>query len=164
VQVDPDFQRKLDEFNRSQNAHVDIAVTWDTRRRRWQVWAIPTADSSHPHYNPKMLLQLARTLPDGSGRSGVKLFLWARYDEQGQDAGYLPLDDRLLDSLRMADSFRSRNHFDEVITEPELQKEITLKQRLRDIAYGARSYWWGLDRLSIAPGARGGGDWRWRIR
>lgn len=157
----PDFQRKLDEFNDSQGPGVKVDVCFDPKIKRWTVWAVPQGDTSHPKYNPRALRQLIRPFPDDSGRWGVKIFTWAESNERGEDTGPRALDDRIFQVLRVADSFRSREHFEEVFEEPEQRRAMETSKMIRDIAYGARSYWWGLDRPTV--GARSRGDWRWRI-
>src|SRR5207245_268670 len=145
-------QRKLDEFNASQGGPSRIEVCWDIRRDRWCIYAIPQDYGHHPLSKTWVTPKLLRPFVDGSGRVGVFLFTWV--DEQGN---FLPLDDRLFKALHYADSFSSKDHFEKTITEPAIQRELQQKKELREIAYGARSYWFGLDKATSIPGR---GNWR----
>src|SRR2546428_13510479 len=133
--VDPDFQRELDQFNDSQGGPSRIEVCWDMRRDRWCIFAVPLDYGHHPLSTTWVTPKLLRPFLDGSGRMGVFLFTW-----QEPDGTFLPLDDRLFKSLRWADSFRSKDHFDETIKRPEIQMEMAATKDRRDIAYGAASY------------------------
>jgi len=104
--LDPDFQRRVDEFNRCQGGPVHIALAWNPYIDKWQVFAIPVQDSHHPLARNSVTASLRRPLPDDSSRDGILLFTWQ--DENGVP---LPLDERLFDSLRLADSFRDKEHF-----------------------------------------------------
>lgn len=155
--VDPSFQERLDRFNEAQSGPSQIAIAWDSKYNRWRTWVIPIADSYAPGARNARTMSLLETMPDG--RRAVKLNLW-----QGADGEYLPLDERYFDALRWADSFRDKQHFEETIERPEFQKEIAFNKRLRDIAYGARSYHWNRDKLMINPHLKGPGDWRYSYR
>ena len=157
----PDERRKLDEFNQSQG-EPHIEILWDHKQKRWTLYAL-SSGTSHPQYSVENLRKLSRPLPDGSGRQGVFLFTWAQRDALGQDLGYLPVDGRLFDALHWADTFSDRRHFEKTFEDPEVARDVAQKRALRDIAYGARSYFWGLDKLIKGPHSVGG-DWRHRIR
>lgn len=164
--VPEDFQRKLDEFNASQVPRVsDITVCWDPHKSRWAIYAIPVSDTSHPHYRPDATRKLLTNFVDGSGRRGVYLGSWAQRANTGHDIGFMPLDDRFFHALKYADTFSSRTHFEDTIEKTEARAELEQNARIRDIAYGARSYWWNLDRPTIGqharnPGWRGQRAWR----
>lgn len=157
--VDPSFQERLDGFNAAQGGPSYIVVAWDAQKNRWRTWVVPTADSIAPGARNRVTSNLLQPIPDGSGRMAVKLNLW-----QGAGDEYLPLDERYFDSLRWADSFRNKQHFEETVERPEFRQKAAQDARLRDIAYGARSYWWAMDRLAINPNVKASGDWRWRTR
>ena len=162
-QTPVDFQQKLDDFNNGlEGGGVTIDVCFDPKIKRWTVWAIPQGDNSHPQYRPEALKQLLRTFPDGSGRRGVKLFTWAETDAIGNDAGPRQLDDRIFRVLHWADSFRDKQHFEQVFEAPETRRELATRQDARELAYYAKNYWHGLDRTTVGYGSRG--DWRWRTR
>jgi len=150
--VDPDFRRALDQFNDSQGGPSYIEVCWNPRSNRWCVFAIPQDYGTHPLAKNWVTPKMLRPFLDGSGRMGVFLFTWQ--DEKGD---YLPLDGRLFAALRYADSFADKDHYEKTIVQPEIAKKIAQKKELRDIAYGARNYWYGLDKaVSVA----GRGNWR----
>jgi len=151
-QVDPDFQRKLDQFNSSQGGPSKVEICWDMRRNRWCVFAIPVDYGHHPLSKTWVTPKLLRPFLDGSGRTGVFLFTW-----QDANGEYLPLDDRIFQALHFADSFTSKDHFEKSIEEPEMQRELSRKKDLRDIAYGAKNYWFNLDKQTSIPGR---GNWR----
>ncbi len=155
--VDSDFQRELDLFNESQGGPAYIAVCWDVRRDRWTIWAIPVDYGTHPLAKNWVTPTLMRDFLDGSGRRGVFLFSWTDPDSN-PPGGYMPLDGRLFNALRYADTFRDRKHFEHTVEEPELKKEMLLKKETRDIAYGAASYWAGLERVMM--GSHFKGNWR----
>lgn len=157
LQVDPDFQRRIDEWNAAHPGPADIAVAWHPQKNRWQVFAIPTKDSSHPLARHKHTPMLVRPFPDDSGRQGILLNTW-----QGAKGEFLPLDERLFEALHYADSFRSKEHFEETITNPDVQKELETSKKARDLAHAAREYWWKLDSLTINmnPANKQGGAWR----
>lgn len=160
--VPSEFQAKVDEFNLSQGGPARVETAWNPKTSRWEVWAIPVDHSSHPLGKKDTVLKLLRDFPDHSGRRGVKLFVWCKRDDKGRDTGFVQLDDRIFETLRWADSFRSKDAFQRVVEEPQMRKDLALKRRIRDIAYGAREYWWGLDNLivSMNPEVRSGADWR----
>lgn len=162
--VPEEFKRKLDDFNADQGGPTAIAVAWNQKKERWQIWAIPIDGSHHPLYNPGRLHDMCRPVPDGSGRMGVLLMSWCKRDSHGSDIGFMPLDDRLLHALKWADSFADRRHFENTIEQQEFKKEAELRNDVREVAYAAKSYWHSMDRLAVAPHTKGGGDWRWRYR
>lgn len=166
MDVDEGFQRKLDDFNRSQGGDQEVTVAFDARKNIWTVWVVPRGDTSHRDYDPEKLRGLMRNFPDYSGRRGVLIFEWADEVEDpytGQKVvKYRPLDDRIFKVLRLADSFRSRDHFEETFEEPERQRELALNKEVREIAAGAQQYWWNIDKVSVGPASRG--NWRWRHR
>lgn len=155
--LDPDFQRRLEEFNLSRGGPAYIAVAWDVNKARWRIWAIPVNDSRHPLARNGITSKMSRPLPDGSGRWGVPLNLW-----QGLNGEFEPMDERLFEAIVYADSFRSRKHFEETIEQADIQRELAQSKKLRDISYAARSYWWGLDRVvkNMNPNVSSPGDWR----
>jgi hypothetical protein len=155
--VDTDFQRQLDEFNESQGGPAYIELCWDMRRNVWTVWAIPVDYGTHPLAKNWVTPKLMKPFLDGSGRMGVFLFTWSDPDST-PPGGFMPLDGRLFNALRYADTFRDKHHFDQTITEPELKKEMLLKKETRDIAYGAASYWAGLNRVMVGSNFKG--NWR----
>ena len=150
--VDPDFQRKLDEFNAAQGGPSYIDLCWNPRSDRWTVWAVPQDYGHHPLSKTWVTPKLLRKYLDGSDKRGVFLFTW-----QGAQSEFLPLDDRLFEALRWADSFSSKDHFERTIEQPEMKRNLTLKKELRDIAYGAREYWWNLAKVTASHGH---GNWR----
>jgi hypothetical protein len=150
--VDPDFQRKLDEFNASQGGPSYIDVCWDPHRDRWTVFAVPQDYGHHPLSKTWVTPKLMRNFLDGSGRRGVFLFTW-----RGANGEYMPLDDRLFTALRYADSFSDKRHFEKTIEEPEAKREMELKKERRDIAYAAKEYWWNLANVTSAGNH---GNWR----
>ena|SRR5688572_1767756 len=159
--LDPDFQRRLDEFNQSRGGPSHIAVAWDSKKNRWRIWAIPVQDSHHPLAKNDLTNKMSRIIPDNSGRWGIALNLW-----QGPNGEYEPMDERLFDSLRLADSFASKDHFEKHFGEPATALELAQRKRIRDIVAGAKSYWWALDKLTIGmnPAVKAPGDWRHRYR
>lgn len=166
LQVDVDFQRKLDQFNAAKGPPSKIEVAWDSKMDRWRVYAVPISDSMHPKARNGITKQLLRKMPDGSGRWGIPLFVLAQRDDRGVDVGFMPLDDRLFDALNYADTFRSKRHFEETVKQPEIAAEAAKSARAMDALKAARSYWWGLDNLTISysKSSPSGGDWRWRVR
>src|SRR5687767_2959715 len=93
-QVDPDFQRRIDEWNSAKGGPAHIAVAWNPQKSRWQIYAIPVADSAHPLARHKHTSMLMTNLPDSSGRRGILLNTW-----QGAGGDFLPLDERLFEAL-----------------------------------------------------------------
>lgn len=162
--IDQDWERKLDEFNSAQGGPSRVAICYDPKIERWTVWAIPIQDSHHPLGRNKNVQILLRSFPDGSGRQGVRIFIWCDVDDNGRDIGYRALDDRVFEALRYADTFSDKDHFEKVFTEPDMRRERNFNKFLREIAYAARSYWFTLDRLAVNPHVKGPGDWRHRIR
>jgi len=159
--IDEDFQRELDQFNISQGGPARIEVCWNPTKHRWTVYAVPQGDSFHPLARNDVTQKLMTNFLDGSGRRGVLLFSWE--DAKGD---YLALDGRLFDALRLADSFRSRRHYEETVEEPEVKRELAMQKRLRDIAGAASRYWHRLDNIikSMNPSVGSTGDWRYRYR
>jgi hypothetical protein len=150
--VDPDFRRKLDQFNDSQGGPSSVEVCWDPKRNRWTVYAIPVDYGHHPLAKNWVTPKLLRPFLDGSGRQGVFLFTW-----QSETGEYLPLDDRLFTTLHWADSFSDKHHFEKTIEEPEARREIAGEKERRNLAAVAREYWWN---LGIVSNASGKGNWR----
>lgn len=151
--LDEDTKRKIDDFNASQGGPARIELCWDPRRDRWCVFAIPQDYGTHPLSKSWVTPALLRPFLDGSGRRGVFLNTWQ--DEHGD---YLPVDERLFDALRYADTFRDKEHYENNFKRVEVQKELALEKGRRDIAYGARSYWQGLDRVMVGSGFKG--NWK----
>jgi len=150
--VDPDFQRKLDQFNASQGGPSYIDVCWDMRRNRWCIFAVPQDYGHHPLSKTWVTPKLLRPYLDGSSKKGVFLFTWQ--DDRGE---FLPLDDRLFTTLYWADSFRSKEHYEETVEQPEAKRELAEQKERRNIASAAREYWWN---MAIASNAAGKGNWR----
>lgn len=155
--VDPQFQVRIDEWNASHGGPSVIAVAWNPKKDRWQIFAIPVENSPHPLARNDFTSKMSRPLPDDSGRSGIILNTW-----EGAQGEFLPLDERLFEALNWADSFRSKQHFDDTIKNPELQAEMAVSKKARDMAYAGRSYWAKLSEITISmnPNVRVGGDWR----
>lgn len=151
--VDPDFQRKLDLFNDSQGGPVTIVVCWDPKRSRWAVYAVPYDYGSHPLSRTYIHEGLMTNFLDGSDRRGVLLYRW-----QDEFKNFLPLDDRLIRSLQYADTFRDKEHFKNTVENPEVLQELAKSKEMRDIAYGAKSYWWNVANTTVHAGGRG--NWR----
>ncbi len=164
--VPEDFQRKVDDWNAGHPGPAAIAIAYNPRDERWEVWAVPTEMSSFAGARNDVTARLVRPLPDDSSRQGIKLFKWAEYNEKGQEIGYLPLDNRVFDAIHYADSFRSKDHFKDTVSNPEVEKEVREKAHVRAIAAGAAQYWKSFDRplVSMNPSIKSGGDWRWRTR
>lgn len=161
--VDPEFQRQIDQWNQSHPGPALIAVAWHPKKGRWQIWAIPTEISRAPLAKNDLTAKFMRPLPDDSGRRGILLFSWCEWDQFGNDIGYAPLDQRVFDTLHWCDSFRSRQHFEETIKNPELQKEIREKERIRAVAAGTAQYYYNIPNpmVSMNPDIKNvGGDWR----
>lgn len=159
--VPEDFQRKLDQFNTAQGGPSRVEVAWNPKSSRWEVWAVPTEIAGIGKFRD-VTARLRRPFPDDSSREGIKLFTWEEYNEKGQRIGFLPLDNRIFDALRWADSFRSKNHFDETIKNPEIEKEVRSKAHIRAVAAGTANYWANLDRtlVSMNPGIKAKAAWR----
>lgn len=160
--VPEDFQRKIDQWNDSHPGPSDIAVAWNPRTSRWEIWAIPTEMSYAPTARNDLTAKLMRPFPDDSSRRGIKLFSWSEWNEHGQDIGYAPLDDRIFDSLHWADSFRSKDHFEETVTQPEILKEIREKKHIRAVAAGTAQYYHNIPNpmISMNPDVKQKADWR----
>lgn len=159
IQMDPDFRRRLDDWNSARGGPAVIDLVWNPKKDRWQVFAVPVADSTHPLARHKHTSKLISAYPDGSGKQGILLNTW-----QGAKGEFLPLDERLFEALDYADSFKSRHHFEETIKNPEIQAELAISKKARDMAYASRSYWQKLDSLTINPNIPAGGDWRAKER
>lgn len=155
--LDEDTQRGLDQFNQSQGGPARIELCWHPYKDRWAIFAVPQDYGTHPLAKNWVTPKLMTPFPDGSGRQGVALGLW-----QGANGEYLPIDERFYEALRYADSFRSKDHYDEVFTQREQAQELEESKRLRDIAYGAKNYWFHYDRVikSMNPANGSTGDWR----
>jgi hypothetical protein len=149
LQVPEEFQRKLDDFNASQGGPSQVAVAWHPKKSRWQVFAIPVQDAAHPMARNDVTRSMLRPLPDDSGRRGILLFTWCARNAQGDDSGFQPLDDRLFETLHWADSFRDKRHFEQTMEEPELRRKVAEEKRIRDIAYGAKEYYFNWDKLMM---------------
>ena len=165
-QVDEAFQRELDAFNVRQGGNQEVAVVWDAKEAIWTVWVIPHEATTHQDFDASKLDELMREFPDYSGRWGVKIFDWAdestnRFTGEATKV-FRPLDRRLFEALKMADSFESSDHFKETFEDPERLHQLGLTKEIRDIAAGAASYWHGLDKVTVGSGTRG--NWRWRNR
>ena len=162
-EVPEDFQRKLDEFNDAQGGPSMIAIAWNQKKYRWQVFAIPVQGSTHPHATSD-IRKMLRPLPDDSGRDGVLLFTWCERDLAGNDIGGCSLDDRIFHTLRYADSFQDRHHYENTIERPELRREAQASATLRDIAGAATEYWRSIDNpiINMNPHRTQPGDWRAR--
>lgn len=152
---DEGFLRKLDDFNDAQGGPMRVAVYWSDKKERWDVWILVCGEPSSFGYDATTLKRLLKKTPDS--KDGVRLFTWEK--ENGE---YLPLDDRLLHALKLADSFSSRDHFKRTVEDPEAKKEAEMDSGLADVFRGAASYYYGFDNAVV--GAGGGGNWRHRIR
>jgi hypothetical protein len=159
--LDADFQRKVDEFNQSIGGPSQIAVAWNPRINRWEVWAVPVADSFHPLAKNDHTRKLLRPFPDDSGRWGIRLFVWCRRDTQGRDIGPCEPDDRIFSLLRFVDRF-DKDAFRRSVEAPEAQRELAERQALRDTVGAAVEYYWHLDRalVPVNPAIPTTGDWR----
>lgn len=155
--VDPEFQRKLDDFNASKGGPARIEVAWNPKSERWEIWCVPVMDSTHPLARNQNTAQQIRPFPDDSGREGVFLNTW------GTKERFEPLDDRLFEAINFADSFRDRHHFEEIIESPEFKAEARSKADLREKAAATRRYYQGIDSLTIGAHSKSA-DWRWRVR
>lgn len=157
-----EWQKDLDAFNARQGGVSRIEVAWHPKKSRWQIFAVPISDSFHPLAKNDMTKKLCSKFPDDSGREGVLLFTWCERDERGQDCGYMPLDNRVFETLKYADTFEDKHHFEKTIKNPELAKEARDMKTIRSIMGGAQEYWKGLDSLVISmnPDVKASGDWR----
>lgn len=155
--VDPDFQRRLDEWNDAKGGPTCIALAWHPQKDRWQVFAVPVSDSYHPLARNKHTAKMLTNFPDGSGRRGILLNTW-----QGAQGEFLPLDERLFEAINWADSFRDRQHFENTIEAHETKRELAQQKHLRDLAAYGREYWWRLNSVmkNMNPEVNVGGDWR----
>ena len=165
-ELDESFQRELDAFNVRQGGDQKVVIAWDAKQGIWTVWVVPHAATVHRDFDAETLNQLMREFPDYSGRWGVKIFDWADEVEDkwtGEKVKkFRSLDMRLFEALKMADSFNSRQHFEETFEDPDFQRQLRLNADIRDIAAGAASYWYGLDKVTVGAATRG--NWRWRNR
>jgi hypothetical protein len=159
--VPVEFQRKVDDFNRSIGGPSQIAVVWNPRIDRWEVWAIPVADSAHPRARNDVTRKLLRRFPDDSGRWGIRLFVWCKRDAAGRDIASCELDDRIFSLLRFVDRF-DKESFRRSVEEPEAKKALAEQQALRDVVGAAVEYYWRLDTpiVSMNPRLPATGDWR----
>lgn len=162
LEVDSAFQRELDGFNDARGGPTRVAVAWNPKMGRWQVFAIPVYDSAHPLARNQFTKKLLKRLPDDSCRDGVLIFTWCARDSKGDDVGYEPLDNRIFQLLDWADTFKDRQHFEKTIQEPEIRAELATKARTRAVAGGVAEYWKNLDKLTISmnPSTRAGAGWR----
>ena len=163
--VDPDFQRKIDDWNDQIGGPSKIALAWNPRTERWVVYAIPVQGSNHPLARNDITKKMCSRLPDDSGREGVLLFSWCMRDHRHNDVGFLPLDDRLFETLSLC-LVRDHRHYEETMERPQEKKEIEEKKSIRVIAGAQAEYFKNYDNLTISmnPATRSGGDWRHRIR
>lgn len=156
-----EFQRKLDEFNRSVGGPTEVRVVWEPRSERWEVWAIPLYPSSHPkaRFFHRGLL---KRLPTEEELWGVHIFTWCVRDENGRDIGYAPLDDRIFTVLRTIDTYKRSLSASELRERLEEEKDEREKKRLRDIIYSLAEYYKRIDSpiISMDPSIRVKGDWR----
>lgn len=159
-EIDPDFQRKLDDFNASAAAPSNIEIAYNVKRKRWQVYAV----LKYPPQDRKTA-QLLRDFPDGSGRRGALIMTWAQRNLKGDDVGFMPMDERLLQALKFS-YIEDKHDYDRKLTEPELARMGRESKHLYDVAAASREYYRGLDSLTINMGAsnHGTGSWRHRIR
>lgn len=157
--VDEQFQAKLDDFNTSQGGNIKIDVCWNSKKGRWQVFAVPNVQRGS---GAKMMVNF----PDGSGRRGVHVFTLADHNSKGEDIGFHQLDDRLFKYLRWADTFRSRTVFEDTIEKPEAKRKAAEDKDLKDAIHTSRQYWRKMDDLTISmnPATKVDGDRRWRHR
>lgn len=165
-EVDESFQQELDAFNERQGGDQKVAIVWDAKQGVWTVWVVPHAATVHRDFDAETLNELMREFPDYSGRWGVKIFDWAVETVNEwtgeKDKGFRALDMRLFQALKMADSFSSLKHFEETFEDPEYQRQLEVNADIKDIAAGAASYWYGMDKVSVGAATRG--NWRWRTR
>lgn len=164
--VPDSFQRTLDDYNDSVGGTARIELCWHPEKERWQIFAVVVGGNSHPDHRPDDVKKLYKAFPDGSGRYGVLLFTWCDRNARGDDIGYLPLDQRVIDALVYCDTRRDKHHFDNTFTAAEDAKDLDEKKRIRAIAGAGAEYYKGYDNLSISmnPTTKAGGSWRHRIR
>lgn len=159
---DPDFTRELALFNDQQGGPTAVDVAWHPEKERWQVFAVPQYQSSHPLAQHDATAKLMSNFPDESGKRGILLFTWCERDKGYADAGFKPLDSRLFYFLRWADTFRDKDHFKETIEDPQLVREMAEKKHLRDIVGGGVEYFNKLDKVTVSmnPATKAGAGWR----
>ena len=119
---------------------------------RWQVGVRLT-------FVPTGMTKMAYPI-EGSGDVFIKLFTWM--DQATKE--FLQLDDRIFECLGEGDM--TKRTYEEMIVEPEEEKE---KAEIRDratMSTGVASYYEGHDNpiVSMDPTVKAGAGWRWRTR
>lgn len=146
--------------------HPNVLLRWNSKKHgyengtfagRWEVW-IKLVENTHSlnrhSISKKDLFQ------DGC----IYRFLqtWCYVEDVDSDLGFCPLDGRILQSLRLADTFRNRRFYEDVYENFEYNKELQRKKDIRTLAANATSEYYGLDNPIIGRYTKG--DWRHRIR
>ena len=167
MQLDPDFQIKLDDWNACHPNHPPVMVRWEPRAV-WKekiVWVcgVPIfRDEYEPRWQVGVMLpnkpQGTVTYIEGSGGMWFfKLFNWQMQDTKE----FLAPDDRIFDCI--ADSTPHR-FYEERIEEPAVALEERSAADMRELSYAGSDYYYGHDNLIINPHIDAGGNWRWRTR
>ena len=154
-EVDRDFRAKLDEYNRARGS-PRIKVRWNPVARktgvrefdpRWEIWV--------------ELIENQLTREDQAGKKDrYEDSSWWRFLQTWEypDDTFLPLDDRFFQAAHEADTWTSREHYDERLVRPEEVKKEREWKDLLDVAGGVGSHWRGWGKTMVGAATRG--DWR----
>jgi hypothetical protein len=134
----PDFQRKLRDYNRTHGSpeaairwnpiSVDLGLGyWDPR---WEIWIEVTDNTKQ-----KKVVKSEGDVEE-DGRTWRFLNTW-----QYADNSFAPLDDRVFQALRDADTWTHPETYHEMIEEPERYRKEQEFKVLQDTAYGMRTNW-----------------------
>lgn len=172
MRLHPDWQRKIDRFNRSHPNHPDVALRYDpiavtviTIRKFLGV------GFKHVHYEPRWQVGLLLDWrPQGvnnllyyhsPGRWFLKLYTWSQKDELGQDIGFAQPDARVLRALEAMSSVEYR-----LFEEYEENKAVQSRKEREELAYAGASHHskWDSPIVPVNPEVPSTGDWRHRVR
>jgi hypothetical protein len=170
---DHDFLRELAIFNRSITG-PDLLFLWQPRPiygdrtrpkiatdqdPRWEIWC-ELVESRHPDADNRRW----RSDLELDGRWYRKLQSWAQRDANFNDVGFAPLDWDPLGPLRMADTWKSRTFYEDMIDDPAEAEEAALMKHRKNVIREGGRYYKDFDRTLISPGGKHTGDWRYRYR
>lgn len=153
-EVDPNFQRKLDDYNHAYGS-PRIKFRWNPEARkidderwdpRWEIWIelVDNQFSGKKERNTKDIYE------DGA---------WWRFLQSWEMEGqFLPLDDRFFVAARLADTWSDREHYNKAFEEPDELRRKEVWNDLKNMAGGVGSYWRGWGKTLVGPASRG--DWR----
>ena len=134
--VPPDFRRRIDDYNRTYGS-PEIDIVWNPTSKnlndgffdpRWEFWVEVTDNTKQ-----KRTIESEGDV-ERRGKTWRFLNTW-----QYPDGSYAPLDDRIFQALRQADTWTHSETYHDLVEKPERYREEQEFKALMDTAYGMRT-------------------------